>query len=270
LRSGEYQYSLKNLPVSDDPREDFLFRNKYGNCEYFASAMAVMLRIAGIPSRLVGGYKGGYYNNAGEYYVVPQKNAHVWVEAYLEKGAYRDNSGWLRMDPTPAGIENFVSGSSSDPFFRVKLLMDSMNYYWNALVINYDFSKQASLIQKLRSGIRNPRLHLSMKSKSAVLYSAALACFILVFLVIYRLAVRRKIPHEKILNDFLKRMGRHGYKKSSSEGLEEFVARIKDERIQEKASRFVQAFEGYYYRDKRISREDMRKLRLLLDVGKRQ
>ncbi len=264
LRDGEYRYSLTSLPLSDNPLEDFLFRHKYGNCEYFASAMAVMLRIAGIPSRVVGGYKGGYYNDAGEYYLVPQKNAHVWVEAYME------NRGWLRMDPTPAGIEHFVSGSSRDLFFRVKLLMDSMNYYWNALVINYDFSKQVSLFHTIRSGIRNPRLHLSLKSGAVVRYSAALTCLVLVILAIRRLALRRKVPHERILKDFLKRMGRYGYRRNRSEGLEEFVARIQDERMREKAFRFVRAFEGYYYRDKRLLKEDMRELRLLLDMDKRQ
>jgi transglutaminase-like putative cysteine protease len=264
LRDGEYRYSLKNLPVSDDPLEDFLFRYKYGNCEYFASAMAVMLRIAGIPSRVVGGYKGGYYNDAGEYYLVPQKNAHVWVEAYIE------SKGWLRMDPTPAGIENFVSGSSRDLFFRAKLLMDSMNYYWNALVINYDFAKQVSLFNTIRSGIRNPRIRFSMKSGTVVRYSAALLCLALVILAIWRIAVRKKVPHENILKDFLKRMGRYGYEKHLSEGLEAFVARIQDERMRERAFRFVRAFEGYYYRDKRLSKEDIRRLTLLLDVDKRQ
>jgi len=264
LRDGEYRYSLKDLPVSGNPLEDFLFRYKYGNCEYFASAMAVMLRIAGIPSRVVGGYKGGYYNDAGEYYLVPQKNAHVWVEAYME------SRGWLRMDPTPGGIENFVSGPSRDLFFRVKLLMDSMNYYWNALVINYDLAKQVSLFHTIRSGIRNPRLHLSVKSGAVVRYSAALACLALVILAIRRLALRRRVPHERILKDFLKRMARYGYRRNRSEGLEEFVARIQDERTREKAFRFVRAFEGYYYRDKRLSKEEIKELRLLLDLGKRQ
>ena len=56
LNDGTYKYSLENLPTSGTPLEDFLFRQKFGNCEYFASAFAVMLRIADIPTRLVGGY----------------------------------------------------------------------------------------------------------------------------------------------------------------------------------------------------------------------
>ena len=72
------------MPLTTHPVEDFLFKYRYGNCEYFASAMAVMLRMSGIPSRLVGGYRGGYYIEVGKYYLIPEKNAHVWVEAYID------------------------------------------------------------------------------------------------------------------------------------------------------------------------------------------
>ena len=260
LRSGEYRYSLTNLPLSNDPLEDFLFVHKFGNCEYFASAMAVMLRIAGVPSRLVGGYRGGYYNDTGEYYLVPQKNAHVWVEAYL------DNKGWLRMDPTPAGIENYLSGSLSDPFFRVRLLMDSMNYYWNAMVINYDFTKQASLFNKLRSGIRKPRLNLSLTREILVRYSPAFLPLALVILAIYLLAFRRKPPEQKILLSFLKKMDRHGYTKRRSEGLEEFVSKIGDEETRQRAYAFVTQFESSFYRDRKFTREEIRRLKELLKI----
>ena len=264
LRNGEYRYSLKSLPVSEVPLEDFLFRSKYGNCEYFASAMAVMLRITGIPSRVVGGYRGGYYNEAGEYYLVPQKNAHVWVEAYLE------DKGWLRMDPTPAGIENFVSGPSGDPFFRVRLLLDSMNYYWNALVINYDFTRQVTLFYRIKAGLGKPNLHFSVKKDLLVRYSVVLLCAVLAFLGIFRLALRRQAPDERILKEFLKAMERHGFRKGRSEGLEEFVSRIRDHEMRESAFRFVRAFEEYYYRDKRLSRRERKELRLLMEMGKRR
>ena len=65
LNNGQYKYSLQGLPITKNPLEDFLFKSKYGNCEYFASALSVMLRVAGIPSRMVGGYRGGYYNEVG-------------------------------------------------------------------------------------------------------------------------------------------------------------------------------------------------------------
>ncbi len=91
LGSPSFHYALENLP-SD--LEDFLFRNRRGNCEYFASALAVLARLSGVPARLVGGYRGGYYNQAGGYYLILQKHAHVWAEVYLE------GAGWMRVDPT--------------------------------------------------------------------------------------------------------------------------------------------------------------------------
>lgn len=257
LRDGKYRYSLEKLPLSDNPVEDFLFRSGYGNCEYFASAMAVLLRIAGTPSRVVGGYRGGDYNEVGHYYIVTQKNAHVWVEAYLE------NRGWLRVDPTPAGIETSVSRTEKGLFFKTTLLLDAISYYWNALIINYDFTKQMTLFNKLKSGIKRPHLHISIKKESALRYSSILLCGAVIILTVYFAVFRRKPADEKILYDFLKRMERNGYSKRRSEGLEEFVSRIKDEGIREKASGFVREFEGYYYRDRRLSREDLRKLKEL-------
>lgn len=254
LRDGAYRYSLSNLPLSANPLEDFLFTHKYGNCEYFASAMAVMLRMGGIPSRVVGGYKGGYYNKAGNYYMVPQKNAHVWVEAYLE------NKGWIRLDPTPGGIENFTSYTKRDIFFRAGLFLDTMNYYWNALIINYDITKQISLLHKLKS-LKKPALRISLKKETVIRYSLILSLAALCIFALYAFVFKKKAPEEKILKEFLRKVGKYGYRKKPSEGLEEFVSKIKDSRLKERAFRFVIDFEDFYYRDRRLSKEEMKRLK---------
>ncbi len=163
LIGGNYKYSLQNLPITKTPLEDFLFKHKYGNCEYFASAMTVMLRIANIPSRLVGGYRGGYYNEVGKYYLVPQKNAHVWVEAYMDKN-------WIRLDPTPASLEGFVSRPELGMLFKIRLTIDLINYYWNIAVINYDFERQISLFNRIRKGIKKPALNLSLNRGMLIRY----------------------------------------------------------------------------------------------------
>ena len=112
---GRYTYSLdfRNVPRQRklDPIEDFATQHRTGHCAYFASALAMMLRSQGIPSRLVVGFKCDNYNAVGGYYQVLQRQAHVWVEAYLEPEAVAavvpagsDTSpggGWLRLDPTP-------------------------------------------------------------------------------------------------------------------------------------------------------------------------
>lgn len=101
--SGEYAYSLK-AEVKDpkiDPVEDFLFNRREGHCEYFASALALMLRSQGIPSRLVHGYKGGEKNKYSGAWVVEQRHAHAWVEARVQ-------DMWGTFDPTPASRNELV------------------------------------------------------------------------------------------------------------------------------------------------------------------
>ena len=83
--SGEFSYSLK-MDVADptiDPVEDFLVNRKAGHCEYFASALAMLLRSVGIPARVVNGFKGGDWNDLAQILYVRQKHAHSWVEVYL-------------------------------------------------------------------------------------------------------------------------------------------------------------------------------------------
>ncbi|HWR58760.1 MAG TPA: DUF3488 and transglutaminase-like domain-containing protein [Thermodesulfovibrionales bacterium] len=257
LTGGEFRYTMENMPVSDNPVEDFLFSRKYGNCEYFASALAVMSRIAGIPSRIVGGYKGGYYNDTGEYYLVPQKNAHVWVEAYLK------NKGWVRLDPTPVGIENFVSTAKKDFIFKTRLFFDTMNYYWNAAIINYDFSKQLLLFHKIRS-FKMPKINFSI-NKEHIAKHLPTAILVVFFVgAVFLLTRRKKAPEERILHFFLKEMGKHGYEKTRSEGLEEFAAKIGEDPLREKALAFIKEFERHYYRDTRIAKEDFRRLKALI------
>ena len=96
--SGEFSYTL-DMSITDpsiDPVEDFLFNRKKGHCEYFASALTLMLRSAGIPSRLVSGFKGGVENSLTGVYEVQQRHAHAWVEGWVD-------DRWVVFDPTPAG-----------------------------------------------------------------------------------------------------------------------------------------------------------------------
>jgi hypothetical protein len=115
LRPGAYNYTLDFSNVRRqrelDPIEDFMAHHRSGHCQYFASALVMMLRSQGIPARMVIGFRGGEYNALGDYYQVLQRHAHAWVEAYLPADEARAQSppdahlsplgGWLRLDPTP-------------------------------------------------------------------------------------------------------------------------------------------------------------------------
>jgi transglutaminase-like putative cysteine protease len=262
LKNGEYTYSLTNLPVSRAPLDDFLFQHKYGNCEYFASAMAVMLRLSGIPSRLVGGYRGGFYNETAGYgyYLIPDRNAHVWVEAYF------NNRGWVRMDPTPAAPESFVSPSGRGLFFRVRLFFDAIDYFWTAFIINYDLEKQFSLINKLRDGVREVRFKISFDKDRASTYILVFLGAVSLVIGLYTLRGRvRKAAEERLLALFLGKMKRRGYIKSRPQGLEEFVALVKEDGLRERARSFVEQFEAHYYRDRKLTKEEARRLRRMLN-----
>ena len=98
LRSPPYSYSpqVKATPPGKDPIEYFLFDLRQDFCEYFASAMVVMLREAGVPARLVEGFTTGTYDSASNAYVVKEQDAHAWVEVYFPQ------YGWIEFEPTPS------------------------------------------------------------------------------------------------------------------------------------------------------------------------
>src|SRR5262249_11460949 len=82
--SREFRYTLTLEKVSDlDPLDEFLFVRRAGHCEYFAAALAVMLRAVGVPARVVNGFQQGEWNPHGRYFIVRLRDAHSWVEAYL-------------------------------------------------------------------------------------------------------------------------------------------------------------------------------------------
>ena len=115
-----------------DPLGSFLFETRKGYCEYFASAMAVMLRTLGIPARLVNGFQTGSYNRFGKDFVVRARDAHSWVEVYFP------DYGWIQFNPTPPDPHPAVA-SEMDNY------ADALTLFWNEWVINYDFSHQMRL-----------------------------------------------------------------------------------------------------------------------------
>jgi transglutaminase-like putative cysteine protease len=132
-----FAYTLdQGSTASNDPLANFLFVRKAGHCEYFATAMTVMLRTLGIPARYINGFQTGEYNDVGGDFIVRASDAHSWVEAYFP------GRGWITFDPTPAG-----EAASPGWFASISKYMDWMQYQWGEWVINYDFLHQMSLGQ---------------------------------------------------------------------------------------------------------------------------
>ena len=140
-----YGYTL-DLPAAmpQDPIAYFLFEAHRGHCEFFASAMAIMLRTLGIPSRLVNGFLQGAYNEVSGNYTVRASDAHTWVEVYFP------SYGWVSFDPTPvAGRE-----AQSHWLGRFGMYLDAVQTVWEEWVINYDFLHQITLARQLEGTSR--------------------------------------------------------------------------------------------------------------------
>jgi protein-glutamine gamma-glutamyltransferase len=130
-----YAYTLNiDTPPDKDPLSYFLFEKRAGHCEYFASAMTVMLRAEGIPARFVTGFLPGEYNDVAGDYIVRASDAHAWVEAYFP------GYGWITFDPTPPGDVR-----PAGLFGRLSLYWDWFQYNWNEWIVSYDFGHQEAL-----------------------------------------------------------------------------------------------------------------------------
>jgi transglutaminase-like putative cysteine protease len=138
--SYRYTLDLKRDPRYE-PLEDFLFVQKAGHCEYFASALAVMLRTVGVPTRSVNGFYAGEWNGYGKYLAVRQGDAHSWVEVWL------DGIGWLTFDPTPIGP---ALTSNTGAWRTLEQVVDTVELAWFKYVIEYDLARQIEIVQGVR------------------------------------------------------------------------------------------------------------------------
>lgn len=144
-------YTLEmRSPGDQEPIDFFLFTRRQGHCEYFASAMTIMLRTLGIPARNVNGFLGGEWNEYDEYLAVRARDAHSWVEVYFA------GIGWVTFDPTPSS--NVSSSSEDDGGLagRMRRFLDTVRFQWFQWVIEYDLRRQTSLFrgvgQSFKSG----------------------------------------------------------------------------------------------------------------------
>ena len=135
-----------------DPIGSFVVKSRHGYCEYFAGAMALMLRTVNIPSRLVNGFQTGSYNRVGKDFVVRARDAHTWVEVYFP------GYGWISFDPTPPDPNQVAeTWSEMDDY------LDALSVFWSEWIINYDFGHQVRLATELDR--QSSKLQLSLRDR---------------------------------------------------------------------------------------------------------
>ncbi len=234
--------------------EDFLFQRRAGHCEYFASAMAIMLRSVGVPSRVVNGFRGGEWNSFGKYYVVRERNAHAWVEAFVP------GRGWVTFDPTPAGRPP----DTGLPGFLVLLsqVVDTLRWRWHRYVIDFDASSQRLLagrflrqLGRARSRVQawRARFGTAWPAGSGLTFpggwiAAGVLCGVLL-LWLSRLRARKGMDGMRARVDFydalLRLLARRGFVKEAWFTPREFAARIAAQEG-DRARPVIEVTEAYY------------------------
>ena len=139
-RELAYTLTLEH-PAGDDPIDDFLFVRRAGNCEYFAAALAVMLRSLQIPARVVNGFQRGEWNPYGGYFMVRLRDAHSWVEVFV------DGAGWVSFDPSPR-----VAADAPAAAPAALLWLDSLRSSWYRHVVSFSLHDQLAVVETLRRG----------------------------------------------------------------------------------------------------------------------
>jgi transglutaminase-like putative cysteine protease len=238
LREQPFTYTLRPPLLDGDTVDQFLFETRRGFCEHFAASFAVLMRAAGVPTRVVTGYQGGEINPLGDYLIVRQRDAHAWVEVWL------DRRGWVRVDPTAAVAPERIEGGMdaaiprsfgpsglgiepSEPVVRLWRRLrhgwDAVNATWNQWVLAYGRARQKTLLESLGMDPHDLLAH-------ALALVAAIAMVLgLVALWLARRPGRRDAA-ARLYERFCRKLRRRGLIRAPSEGPVDFARRVSTER----------------------------------------
>jgi len=229
-----FRYTLLPPPLGDNVADSFLFETKSGFCEHYASSFVLLMRIAGIPARIVAGYLGGEYNPISKDYLVRQSDAHAWSEVWLP------DKGWVRVDPTAAVAAERVErngrvaamGAGAPVRFRIdgesglaqlirgaRLFADALDAGWTNWVIGFSSSTQRHMLDRL--GLGHWREY-----GLAVLMAAGALAIMLAWSLMLTPKGRAADPVVREWDRFSSRLGRIGLPRGSREGPMDYRDRI--------------------------------------------
>jgi hypothetical protein len=212
-------YSLDSPLLGEHSVDEFLFETRMGYCEHYASSFTVMMRMAGIPARVVTGYQGGWYNALGDYLLVRQSDAHAWSEVWFP------GSGWSRVDPTsavsPSRVNQGSLGALSSPRYlldynwlrSMKNGVDVVQQRWNDWVIQFGASQQSSMFSPLGLDRATPVVLVAIMFLAIGLFS-----LILLPIILRVKGPGRKDPLQAVWQKFLKRLKSAGFESRPSNG----------------------------------------------------
>lgn len=169
FRTQGFRYSLTPGEYTNNGLEEFLFRRRTGFCEHYAASFATLMRLAGVPARVVVGYLGGEYNDLGGFFLVRQADTHAWCEVWLPE------NGWTRIDPTSAvapdraslDLSSFLAARAASGDLatgqsrlltrlahlalvnQTRFVWQALNYQWDTRVMGFDADVQDVLLTSL-------------------------------------------------------------------------------------------------------------------------
>jgi transglutaminase-like putative cysteine protease len=239
FRKEDFYYSRQPPLLFDDPVDEFLFQTRKGYCEHYASAFTVMMRLAGIPARVVTGYQGGEMNPFSDYMIVRQSDAHAWSEVWLS------GEGWRRVDPTSVIPPHRIE-SSEDLFRRqtqasrerqlieldwlgrsirqARYAWDAVNNRWNQWIIGFNEKRQLALLSSW--GMPN----INWQGMIGLLFSLLAVLLLLIGFYLLRRRPATLDPATQLYQQFLHKIEKLGITKQESESALAFAQRVKSTR----------------------------------------
>ena len=224
----QFHYTLNPPLLSQHTVDEFLFNTQQGFCEHYASAFTVMMRMAGIPARVVTGYQGGWYNSIGAYLLVRQSDAHAWSEVWIR------GSGWSRIDPTAAVAPERVEQGAMDSLPQRRHMLDfawlrnARNTFdlfqrgWNNWVVAFGSDSQSRLFSIFGWDIVS----------SAKLVIAMIAAIVVIGAIVFMLAplllkfrsAQKQDPLLRLWQKFIRKLAKAGFISRPSMGPMELAA----------------------------------------------
>jgi transglutaminase-like putative cysteine protease len=239
FRTQGFRYSLSPGEYGKDDLEQFLFHRRVGFCEHYAASFATLMRLAGIPVRVVVGYLGGEYNDLGHFFLVRQADTHAWCEVWLS------DSGWTRVDPTSVvapgraslDLNSFLerriaSGQmesrrsafvtklfQSAIFTNIRLAWETLNYQWDTRLLAFDADVQEVLLDSIGLAKRGPLVPITEILIVAVALLVSYAGWM-------QLRTRSRVDRAKALYErFCRKTARLGARRDPWEGPSDFSTR---------------------------------------------
>ena len=248
-----FYYTLRPPLLTGDTVDEFLFLSRRGFCEHYAAAFTVLMRAAGVPTRVVTGYQGGELNPLGDYLIIRQRDAHAWAEVWLE------GRGWTRVDPTaavsPARIEQGMEAALPESegavaalameagaplhaaLRRLRHALDTVNNSWNEWVLGYGPQRQRDLLRNIGLDAGDWR-----RMGLALLVALGLT---LALVTGWLLRPRQRADEAtRLYARLCRKLARAGLQRAPHEGPVDFAARVAHERP-DLALAVGSAIEGY-------------------------